>query len=124
MKGLAAGPALVDAKLIDPDTSEVVVHDWRTVPLVEAGDGSGELEPDASDPASFAHLLACPNYSTRPIEGVEWLLRLEYAAPNDETHSGNATVKVIPGCAPGPRQEQCECECSPSYTVGKCSALP
>lgn len=122
VSGLAPGPARIDSKLIDPETSEVLVHDWRTIPMAEAPDGSGELVPDSTDSVSFSHLLACPNYGTRPVEGVEWILKVEIADPKDLSRTASASVRVIPVCAQGSRHENCVCECSPGYTFLKCGA--
>ncbi len=120
--GLEPGPAKISAKLINPDTAEEFVVDSRVVELELAPDGSGELEANSETSANFAHLLTCPNYEPRPVEGVDWVLDIELGDPDDETHSGSATVHVVPGCEKGSRLEDCQCECAPNYTFGKCGA--
>lgn len=122
VRGLTPGPARLSAKLVDPESAEEFVTDSRVIQLREAADGSGELEPDVSSAANFAHLVACPNYGTRPVEGVDWLLQIEVSDPDHPSHAGTAAVHVTPGCAEGPRKANCQCECSPGYTFGKCGA--
>jgi hypothetical protein len=122
VSGLEPGPAQLSAKLVDPDTGEDFVTDSRIIELRELDDGSGELEPDLGSSANFSHLVACPNYGPRPVEGVEWLLSVEVSDPKHPGHAGSASVRVIPGCAEGPRKPNCQCECSPDYTFGKCGA--
>jgi len=120
ISGLPPGPARLRAMLLDPETLAVFVEDDRRVELVPTADGSGEVEPDLSTSASFAHLVACPNYGSRPVEGVEWALYVEVADSDDEQRVGSTLLRVVPACAPGPRFESCQCECSPDYFLGKC----
>jgi hypothetical protein len=119
--GLQPGFALAEAELINPDTGEVFVSDSRTVQFVSDEDGTGAVEPEAESASQFLHLLPCPNYELRVVHGLKWVLTVAIRAL-DGSSVGQATRTVVPTCAPGPRYENCVCECQPEYFFGKCGA--
>lgn len=120
--GLDPGPAGIATELVNPDTSAVFIVDSRMVELFEAPTESGAVEPDSNSSSNFSHLLPCPNYEERPVEGVDWTLNVEMSDPDAPDHLGSASVRVRPTCAPGLRYEQCVCECKPWYVFEKCGA--
>lgn len=122
VSGLDAGPAEVASELVNPDDGVALVFDARSVELIPSTDASGDVEPDPQSSVNFSHLVPCPNYSSRAVQGVEWLLNLSMADPRAEARSGTSSVRVLPTCAPGPRYLQCVCECEPGYSFAKCGA--
>lgn len=120
--GLDAGPALVRSELVNPEDGVALVSDARPVELIPSSDGSGDVEPDNQSSASFSHLVTCPNYSSRPLNGVEWILNVTLSDPLAAERSGTSSVRVLPTCAPGSRYLNCLCQCEPSYYLGKCGA--
>lgn len=120
--GLAPGTARVASELVNPEDGQALVSDARAIEVVESADGSGDIEPDFQSSSNFSHLVPCPNYGTRSVNGVEWILNLKMSDPEVEARSGSVSVRVIPTCAQGSRYLKCLCECEPNYYFAKCGA--
>lgn len=120
--GLTPGGVDVRSELINPDNAALFLADSRNIQTVAVPDEGGAIEPDSTSTSNFSHLLPCPNYEERAIEGVDWILRFEMSDPANPAHKGEATVTIRPKCLPGPRYEQCVCECKPLYVFEKCGA--
>ncbi len=120
--GLAPGTAEVASELVNPENGQALVFDARPIEVLESTDGSGDVEPDFQSSSNFSHLVPCPNYGARPVNGVEWILTLKMSDPKVEARSGSVSVKVIPTCVPGSRYLNCLCACEPKYYLGKCGA--
>lgn len=120
--GLEPGTARVASELVNPEDGQALVSDARAIEVLESADGSGEIEPDFQSSANFSHLVPCPNYGTRPVNGVEWILKLKMSDPEVDARSGSVSVRVTPTCAQGSRYLKCLCECEPNYYFAKCGA--
>jgi hypothetical protein len=113
---LEPSPVRMGAALIDPTTDETLVSDTRTIETLAVPAG---IEPDPQSNANFLHLVACPNYGTRMVHGLDWTLKIWM---DDPRYEGSVTVRVVPKCNPGSRFLKCLCECEPGYYFAKCGA--
>lgn len=114
---LPPAPIRLAAELIDPSTNQALVSDSRVVELLSVPDG---VEPDPQTNYNFLHLVACPNYGTRMVHGLDWTLKVSV---DDPRYTGSASVTVVPKCNPGSRYLRCLCECEEGYVYAKCGAL-
>lgn len=114
--GLEPGTARVASELVDPEDGRALVFDGRMIEVVESADGSGDVEPDFQSSSNFSHLVPCPNYGTRPVHGVEWILGLKMGDSKVDARTGSVSVKVIPSCAEDSRYLNCLC---PEATISR-----
>lgn len=124
VRGMPPGAAQVSARLVEPDSGDVLVEEHRGTVLVPVAGVDGWLEPRVTGRTGISHLLACPMYGDRPLIGLPWRLELELWQSGAPRAHGAASVIVVPECVQGASSlvELCHCECSAGFFAGKCAA--
>jgi hypothetical protein len=109
------------AHLRDPATGDEAGSDGRSTTLVKRDDGWGW--PDTEFVTSnVPNVGACGDYTHRDIQGQRYTLEL------DVVDRGRRSIKlsttIVPTCGfSGALQQDCLCECSADYMLGKiCSS--
>jgi hypothetical protein len=121
--GLESRVVELQARLRRPGTREIVAEERRTVAMEPVPEQPSLLESDRRTRTQVAHVAACPDYE--PVNVVDDVHELEILVTemNGNSATGFASVNVVPRClqADASAAEQCRCECSANYHLGKCA---
>ena len=121
--GLVTSIVGIEARLLDPETDELVKDDERSIVMKPIADDEGWMTPDIRSRSQVAHLPMCPDAEGRQMIDRELLLEIEIHETESECQgSGKASVRVVPGCLQGDEDDSAFCECQCSATdVATCS---
>jgi hypothetical protein len=119
--GVPAGADVgLRARLRDATTNDIVAEDGRTVVTRAIEGDASHVATDPQSMAEVANVAPCPNYGTKDIDGVAYVLEVELSY-GDPSVSVAASRTVTPACpTEGPDAPVCTCECAAGYTLGKC----
>lgn len=110
------------ARFHDVATGRIIAEELRTVVVVPVPGSDTLKQPNLTVRSQVTHVPLCPDYEDYDVIDRELSLTLtvleKLASP---PRRGQATVRVVPRC--GELAEDvalCRCECTASYTLGKC----
>jgi hypothetical protein len=121
--GLETDTAELVARLVDPQTKQVVVEATRTAPMVATQDDPSLKQPDPTNMYNVVHLPLCPGDDGRALDGGEFWLELVVTELYGDFSTGSVSLPVVPKCQQpaGAEKDYCSCECGPGYVPGKCA---
>jgi hypothetical protein len=123
VRGLGSDTVNIRTRLRDPATNAIQTEEARDIVMRPVPGQPEWMEPDLRSVSQVTHIPACPNYDPVTLLDAPWKLEV-IIDEIDGRGLGSATVGVKPSCAQtgaGPLK-QCQCECEPSYVLGKCAA--
>lgn len=123
VSGLAGDLVRIEARLLDPDSEQLVEDDTRTIVMTPIAGEPDWMTPDIRSRNQVAHIPLCPDPERRTLLGREFWLEVEMQEVSEECGGrGVDRVLVTPRCLqPGDAdRDYCECQCREDYTPGSC----
>lgn len=122
--GLVTSIVEIEARLIDPETDEVLKDDLRSIVMKPIEDDDGWMTPDIRSRSQVAHLPMCPDSEGRQMIDRELHLAVEIRETESECQAtGKASVAVVPGCLQEDDDDRAFCECQCATTDGGTCSL-
>jgi len=109
------------ARLRSQTTRLIAGQDARDIAVVEQSDGWAM--PNVADVSRVANVPLCPDYDDESIVDVPHTLEVMVQDGRGASAAGQVQRTVVPRCQQvnGAEAAGCRCECSGSYTLGRCA---
>jgi hypothetical protein len=86
-------------------------------------DASGWRQTDRRSNSQATHVPVCPNYDARDIVGKTQRIEVHVTELYADFSTGLTELTLVPSCVQidPSHNEQCVCECSADYVLGRCA---